>query len=380
MNHEEAIALAAETFSALVRDISGLHYTEDGASLSWNWIVDPEKDGLARAHSLGLPRQPPQHMIRIYHQFVIDLYEDASSYCRFAENELGTDRLSQLYPDFDPRPSLPEGMDLNVAIHNMFMASLTWVFFHELGHCSQEHESIRRMHSLLPQSGYIDENECPSSLVSQADSAMRHAMEFAADAEATAWCITELGRHFLAPYLLNELGEQICQIDIEPDNEGFKEFRANLFLLVCAVTLVFCRFNGSREMLYSPLPQSTHPLPLRRLERCLPQIWEMLDVQELAGSFHGLSRRQLVCIGIGASTSSCLFWLKGHCSWPREGEVFLPRGLPQDPHIETYWDSVINSWDAIKGEVAINRRYGSELGLLNFSHAFRELIRHGYNR
>lgn len=380
MNHEEVIELAAETLSALVREFSGLYYTEDGASLSWAWIIYPDRDGLARAYSQGLPGQPPQHRILIYHQFVIDLYEDACSFCRFAENGLSAERLSQLYPDFDPRPSFPAGMDLSVAIHNMFMASLTWVFFHELGHCSQEHIFIRRTHSLLPQSDYIDENECSSSLASQADLTMRHAMEFAADAEATAWCVTELGRHFLAPYLFNELGDQIRQADIEPDNEAFMEFRANLFLLVCAVTLVFCRFHGSREMIYSPMPESTHPLPLRRLERCLPQIWEMLDVRELAGGFHGLTRRQLVCIGIGASTSACLFWLNGHCPWPREGEVFLPSGLPQDPHLGTYWDSVINSWDAIKDEAAMNRSYGSELGLLSFSDAFRELIRDACNR
>jgi hypothetical protein len=376
METAEIIELAANTLSTVAQNVATAHYSDEGARLRWAWSTRPE-DGLAIAFSYAEPPSPPDHLIRISHELVLDLYHDAESYCSFAQEELTPDRLNQFYPDFDPKPAYPEGMSPLAAIQNMFMASLTWVFFHELGHCMQEHCLIRRKYCHSQQPDFVSESECVTSSCSQTDASILHATEYAADAEATQHCIEDLVYHFLMTHIVDGNGDLLNPAEIDPENVGFIEFRQNLYLFICGVTLVFCRFNGQRAIFYSRHPERTHPLPLRRLERLLPQVWEVLDLGSLASVFHGLTRKQLVSIGIGAATSACMYWLQGAGQWPKPGEVFIPSGLPQDPYKETYWPPIIAAWDRISNDIIGQRRYGSELGLLKFSNAFRDLVRCG---
>lgn len=373
LENELICEAATNALTGIVRDLRESMYAENGGSLELFWSADLKLGSNAWACSRGSIAEPPRHEIFITYQLACDLYRDAEAYCGFMRCERSRERLQAFLPK-SGFPLGPSGdIEEDVAINNMFMASLTWVFFHELGHCSQEHKYIRQAYCSSYKSDQVCEIAPPESAVSQQDATIYHVTELAADAEATAWCISELTRHFLAPHITDACGNLLSQEEIDPNNTGFREFRANLYLFICGISMVLCRFHGRRDMALTPLPVSSHPLPQRRLEMILPQIWEKLDLRGNESQLHGASRHELVQIGIGASTSSCLYWLE--CGqMPMNADILSPQGVLQDPYLHSYWPVIVQAWDQIEFDINRIRRYGSRLGLLGFTDEFRRAI------
>jgi hypothetical protein len=105
----------------------------------------------------------------------------------------------------------------------------------------------------------------------------------------------------------------------------------------------------------------------------LPEIWEKLDLRSNEFRLHDISRDELVYIGIGASTGSCLSWLQDVES-TINSDFFLPRGVLQDPYLQSYWPTIVQAWDNIESDVRRIRRFGPSLGLLGFTNEFRLAI------
>ena len=241
----------------------------------------------------------------------------------------------------------------------MFLGALTWVFFHELGHLAQEHGHIKAtLFRGSPLSPLVDcELSSPQAL--DAETALIcHVTEFAADREGTLWCIAELVRHFLSS-------------EGRWDSTHARSFQDTLFLFVCGLSSALYRFYGERPEGPEAIPASSHPTPVRRLEACLPAIYETCHLIE---EHHGLSRRQLVFLCSGAVYSVGFFW---HSLYGKKDGIpnnFLIKGLLQDPYKESYWTAIIASWGKIEPEVRRVRRFGTELGLLSFTNEFRERV------
>ena len=371
METELVLEAAHNALSGVVNDFLESTYLQLKGSLGFTWSDNPTIG--ARAYSRGGINEPPHHEITISHKLARDLYRDAESCYGFMRSEHHQESLQAMFPELSTTLATLNSMERKVAINNMFMASLTWVFFHELGHCMQEHKYIRQKYCTVHESGQIYELGIPASPLSQIDATIYHVTEFAADAEATYWCICELVRHFLAPYITDECGDLLSPDKIDFRDTCFSEFRANLYLFVCGVSIAFCRFHGRRDLSLTPLPVSSHPLPQRRLEMILPQIWEKLDLRSNYLRLHDISRHELVHIGIGASTGSCLSWLQDVKS-TINSDIFLPQGVLQDPYLRSYWPTIVQAWDQIESDVRCIRRFGPSLGLLGFTNELRLAI------
>lgn len=359
MTDQQIYALATNVVLAIVRDLSGEVYKDLGGSLSVGWSTSSEV--AAWAESSNSVEDPPNHRVVISYELVRQLYRDAEKYHDFAVGELNEERFQVGFAHFEIKPILPTHMARDDCVQNMFMAALTWVLFHELGHSVQEHGHIRRHFGAAQgvtrikdcQSNWNEPLQGPAAVISQVT-------ELAADVEATYLCVSELTRHFLKPVEAN-------------DKRSKLEFRNNLQLAVCGIASALYLFHGLRPTDPESTPVGSHPTPIRRLEVVLPNIYEKLDFGEAGERFHGLNRRHLVELCIGSAYSVGFFWLS-RTKAPRIPPQFMPMGLLQDPYRKMYWKAIIEAWDEIEPEILQVRRFGSPLGMLSFSGAFRAQV------
>jgi len=176
-------------------------------------------------------------------------------------------------------------------------------------------------------------------------------IELAADVEATQMCIAEIIKHFLG----------------HNNEKCHKSFKDTLYLFVCGISCAFYRFYSERPGDPEFFPSGSHPTPIRRLEVCISNIFEKLDLGGHGIQLHGFNRHQLIHLCLGASNTSGFFWLYSYA--PDDGipENFMPKSTLQDPYKDTYWNAIISAWDEIEPEIRKIRRFGTELGLLSFT-------------
>jgi hypothetical protein len=240
----------------------------------------------------------------------------------------------------------------------MFIGALTWVFFHELGHLSQEHGYIRKKYGAQPlDSRVVDCDSNGSDEMSVREATISHVTELAADVEATQWCSFELIRHFIP-----EGGA---------DEHDLAEFQANLFLMTAGISCALYRFNGRRSIEPTNIPIGSHPTPIRRLEVCLANIFEKLDLGGAGKRIHRLDRKKLVYTCTGAAYSVGFYWLTQLYASDIRPTHFIPKGVLQDPFIGEYWAEIIKTWDEFEPDILKIRRFGSELGILSFAEGLR---------
>lgn len=359
MTDPEIFQLAADVVSAIVADLSEGIYATLGGSLSAGWSTAPEI--AAWAESSSSVDIPPRHHIVISYELVRQLYRDAEQYHDFAATTLNEQRFQAAFGHLEIKPTLPENFARINSERNMFIAALTWVLFHELGHSVQEHGHIRRCFGMTQAETHIE--DCQSDGDEPLDgraAVISQVTELAADVVATHLCVAELMRHFLEAKEVN-------------DEDSKLEFRSNLHLAICGIASALYLFHGQRPTEPEPIPFGSHPAPVRRLEVVLPNIFEKLDAGEVGIRFHGLNRQQLVHLCTGAAYSAGFFWL-WRAGAPGIPQHFMPKGLLQDPHRKTYWGTLIKAWDEIEPEVLRVRRFGDAMSMLSFTDKFRAQV------
>jgi len=245
---------------------------------------------------------------------------------------------------------------------NIFLASITWVFFHELGHLKQEHGHIR---SMFNESGVTLISECSTNkeeILEGKASAISHITEIAADFEAISLCNLELIKHFKG-----------------------KDLLPAVFLFTSGVSLAIYAFYNKRILIESNVPLGTHPNPLVRLEIMLPQIWEFFSIPQLEKVLEvKLSREQLVYTCQAAATSAGIFWMKKN-KLPLDSDSLsnLILGMYQRPKLITYMKILIETWDDIIPIINSNRSkrkiITNDFGLLYFTDESRSLYEANVN-
>lgn len=356
----EIYELAANVLSSITHDIDSSFYTKIGGSLSFSW-TNSEKI-TAWAESQGEPNKPANHKILVSYELARQIYRDIEGYYEFASSALLEEPMITIFASFNPKPQLPDFKKKDI-LNNMFIGALTWVFFHELGHLSQEHGYIR---SIFSKGEYqIRVEDCESdgdNKLEGKDATISHVTELAADVYATSFCISELVRHFVHK-----------SID-DVDEESKKLFQGSLYLMVCGISCLFYRFNGERPLEPQEKALGSHPTPIRRLEHCVPNIFERLDLSGHGEKLHGMDRKTLVNICIGAAESVGFFWIWPYLHPDAIPEHFILKGVLQDPYKTSYWREIIESWDEIKAEINRIKRFGEERDLLFFTDELRKEV------
>lgn len=365
MDDLEIYQLAGQVMGDLTHGLSEGIYAQLGGELSIKW--DDEKIFGAFASSPGEVDKPPKHSITVYFEFVRRVWRDAEDLCKFLRSIPEDSDVDKLYDFYGDRVKLPTCFIDDEHVKNMFVAAITWVYFHEIGHLMQEHGVIRDEFGPgdggAKQTADVHDFEASGeNPIVGREALVSHATELAADFEATNFYVIELLRHVSDPDFVN-------------DEARTEVFSGLIYLMVCGLSLVFFRFNGSRPILPAAVVEGSHPNPLTRLEINIPHIFESLDgsmARRMTG--HDLDRRQLVLLCGKAALSATLYWSMTRTLDHKFDNRFLLKGLLSNPVVLQYLQPIVACWDEMLPRVKEVRRFGFPHGLMTFTDSFKERI------
>ncbi|MFW7270240.1 hypothetical protein ACMAUO_20180 [Gluconacetobacter sp. Hr-1-5] len=357
--------LAYEVLGGITHELNEGIYAQLGGTLSIAW--SEEEIYGAYASSLGQSDKPPKHSITVYYEFVRQVWRDVEKFCEFLRSWPEGADTDKLYELFDNREKLPICFNEEEHVRNMFVAAITWVYFHELAHLMQEHGIIR--YEFGPRGDAAkqttDVHDCEVShhkLINGREALVSHVTELAADFEATNFYVMELIRHLIDPGFAD-------------DQERPEVFSGTLYLMVCGLSLVFFRFNGNKPIVPIAAVEGSHPKPLTRLEFLLPQICENLDLDIFrTEAGHALDRRQLVLLCTKAAFSATLYWSMTNTENREFDDRFMLKGIYSSPTILQYLQPIVGIWDEMLPRIKEVRRFGLPRGLMNFTDTYRARI------
>lgn len=359
----EVYQLASDVINSISDDLNRTIYSKLGGKLSISWRENISFN--ASAQILNKLSEAPNHRITINYGLVKELYRDVVQYHEFAENINYQPAILSLLNSISEMPMLPECFNKKDSINNMFMASLTFIFFHEVGHLMQQHGRVRA-NFLGHFSDDLTINECEvnaSAQLTGKQAAISHTTELAADFSAITRCIFELLRHFSDEKVVGK-------------NHRGIPFLGAVQLFVSGVSCLFYRFRGFESSHLETVPHGSHPFPLVRLELNLPHIYEMLSfpvIDEIVG--HGLDRKQLVELVSRAAYSGAFFWLVR--SQDRSlgiPENYLFKGLLASEELKKYIKCIIETWDEIKPMIDLYNLDEMPFSKLNFTDELRTAV------
>ncbi|MET3383833.1 hypothetical protein ABIC46_006285 [Variovorax paradoxus] len=365
MEDIEIYQLASQVMGDLTHELNEGIYAQLGGELSIKWRE--EKVFGAYASSPGQLDEPPKHSITVYYEFVRQVWRDAEDLCKFLRSIPEGSGVDRLYDFYDDRSKLPTCFKDEEQVKNMFVAAITWVYFHEIGHLIQEHGVIRNEfgpgnHGAEQSTDVHDFEASKEKLIVGREALVSHVTELAADFEATNFYVVELLRHVSDP-------------DFVSDKARTEVFAGLIYLMVCGLSLVFFRFNGSQPVLPTAVVAGSHPNPFIRLEINVPHIFESLDeslARKVAG--HDFDRRHLVLLCGKAALSATLYWSMTKTPERRFDDRFMLKGLLSNPVVLQYLQPIVACWDEMLPRVMEVRRFGFPRGLMTFADSFRERI------
>lgn len=360
LTEREVYDLSTNLITNISKDLNQSIYSKLGGKLSIAWREDLSFN--ASAKLLNKLSDPPDHKIILNYYLVKELYKDVIHYHEFAENIDFQPTILSLLNSISEMPMLPKCFNKKESINNMFMASLTFIFFHELGHLMQQHGRVRALFAEhLSNDLTIDDCDVANSMqLTGKQAAISHVTELAADFSAITRCIIELIRQF------------------SDDGIGDKKHQNSLFLgmvqlFVSGISSLFYRFRGLESSHLEISPQGTHPLPLLRLELNLPHIFEMLSLPIIK---HGLNRKELVALVTRAAYSSACFWLvrDGDRSQGVPENYFLA-GILNSEDAKKYIEHIITTRDEIEALIDSYNLDDMPFSKINFTDEIRNLVK-----
>lgn len=364
---------ANQLLSDITEDLNKTVYQplEGKLTLKWN----TKEVFQASASSLGKVNEPPLHEICISYKLVYELYKDCLKYQLFSENIEIHERVKELLDKIIEIPMLPTCFTNDESVMNMFMASLTWVYFHELGHLYQEHGYIREQFGQRANSLII--NDCDivnDSHLTQEQSTISHITELAADFFAVTQCF-------------NEILRQNITIELDKNHNPYvvKAYSAHIlgtvYLLANGLSCIFYRFYGykyleeKKPLIIEEIPLGSHPNPLVRLEMSIPQIVELLDMTALREMTKiKLDRSQLTKIFHRAAYSGAFFWLIDHVKPDEIPDEFFLKGIQNNEQIINYMKYIIKAWDEIYPTISQFQRNTIPFGTIGFTEQVRKIV------
>lgn len=351
MTDTEIYELAGNIISSITKDIQESFYSDLNGELSVVW--SEEKKINAWAESVNKLDKPPNHKIGFHYELIRQLYRDIELYSEYIESQVDQNVFNMWFQDdAQPYDLLTSYFVKEAYINNMFMAAITWVFFHELGHLKQEHGYIRNKYTNSTISQIHELNIIDAKIITNEEAAIFHTTEIAADFEAIDTCIFELIRQFKG-----------------------EELKPAIYQFICGVSCVLYRFHGAKPFQIEYYPQGTHPNPLIRLENIIPQVYEFFSleaVQEVIGT--ELSRENMVKICSSAATSVGLFWLRNNDTFMQVEDNYFLMGSWNRPGMKNYLKIIVETWDKIEPDIKKIRRFGTEFGLLTFTQENRDRL------
>lgn len=341
---------ATEALSEITDNVNDNYYKE----LNGNLTLQLETTGVVNAGAIMYSDrdEPPRHAISITYKLIRTLYDDATNFVTYIHSDKDHQAYALWFKGQTNFKKLKENWGRVDLAKNIFLAGLTWVYFHELGHLTQGHQYIRDQYSsTMPIISEIHSSE----LVSENSSASTiwHATEIAADYFAACFCVTEIIRQFGGTS------------DNDKPIEDIEDIELAVCFLTCGISLMLHRFQGANFYEVQTEPVGTHPKPFHRLEIIVPLIHEILS------SPNTDARRRFV-LACGESTYRVgMFWIRATKIMDGIPEHYLVEGLLNRPGFIDYIKHIIVAWDNISLEISERFTFGTKRMLLNFGDTVR---------
>ncbi|WP_367144340.1 hypothetical protein [Pantoea stewartii] len=166
-------------------------------------------------------KEPPKHAISISYKLMKTLYDDAVNFVSYVYSGKDDEVFKFWNAEKNGFSELKEEWDKSECAKNIFLAGLTWVYFHELGHLTQGHSLIReRYGSSMNIISELHSNEI--SFKDNNASAIWHVTEIAADYFSTCMCVAEITRQL----------------------KKRENYAVHIIFLTCGISLMLHRFQG----------------------------------------------------------------------------------------------------------------------------------------
>lgn len=363
MEDVDIYELAGGVLSRLTNTINDAIYAPMGGKLSISW-GEKEIYG-AYASSLGKRDEPPQHSITIYYEFVRQVWRDIENFCEYLRSRPEGDFSP--YEVYKNPTKLPECFNEDEHVRNMFTAAITWVYFHELSHLLQEHGIIRhefgpRGHEAMQMTDVYDFEVSHHKPINGREALVSHVTELAADFAATVFYAMELLRHLKEP-------------SFATDEEWPEVFPGTLYLMVCGLSLVFYRFNGSKPIIPIAAVEGSHPKPLTRMALFLPQLCECLAfIQKEMKEDYSVNQELLKVLCSKAVLSTTIYWSSINTEDHKFDDRFMLQSVLSNPTIIQYLQPIVALWDEMYPRIEEVHLYDQPILLMRFTDAFREIL------
>jgi len=345
MTQQEVFDLAYKALSGITDDWNAAYYEDLSGELKLQWIEQPIFQAQAySAYTLG---GTPSHAIGISYNLLWQLYLDIKHYFEYLESGKDDKAFKYWWGEEKHIDSLLTLTTREQAIQNIYMAAVTWVYFHELGHLSQEHGVIRNGNSSRCNSTLVECDIQNSKEMNGETSIVWHVTEIAADYFATSTCVAELIRHF------NTKNDLLLATNY----------------LMTGLAVVLHRFNGQNLFEEQSIPSGTHPKPFVRLELMIPVIFEMLSEPDSD------DRKKLVIASGRAANTVSLYWIRAHTEFGGIPDNYFIQGMLSRPGVIPYMKHIVRKWDEIIPQIISLKRFGESWQELKFSQNFRETLK-----
>ncbi|CQH79113.1 hypothetical protein V5E43_000693 [Yersinia enterocolitica] len=350
MTDIEIYAIAVHVLGSITTDLNEGIYSELGGEVKLSWGTTNEIN--AWAESTSSPINPPKHEITLQYKLVSQIYRDIEEYMLYMKSDCDKNAFDYWFKGINYHSKMINVFSENECIRNIFIAAITWIYFHELGHLMQEHGYIR---SLYDNEISLSINECEvvGQKIPEGKTAnIFHVTEIAADFFATNMCLSELTRHFKAT-----------------------ELDAAIQFLSCGLSCVIYRFHGCKSFKQEVIPTGSHPNPLIRLEVVIPIIHEVMDIKGIRCFTQiQIDRGELVNIGCWSSMTVGMFWIRSNPEVDNIPDDFFIAGSLNRPGMKEYLKIIIRTWDEIEPEIIKFQRFDDVFRRLKFSDQLRNNV------
>lgn len=339
---------ATKVLSEITDSINDNYYKE----LNGNLTLQLETFNIVNARAIMYSErdEPPKHAISITYKLIRTLYNDAANFLTYIHSDKDYQAYALWFEGQTNFKILREEWDRGNLTKNIFLAGLTWVYFHELGHLTQGHQYIREQYgSTMNMISEVHSSEIGSE--SNSASTIWHATEIAADYFATCCCVSEL---------IRQLGDNL---DTKKTIEDIEDIELSICFLTCGISLMLHRFQGTNFFEPQTEPVGTHPKPFVRLEIIVPLIFEILARPNTD------ARRRFVLACHESTYRVGMFWIRATQIMEGIPDHYLIEGSLNRPGFLEYIRHIIIAWGNISPGISENFTFGNEGMILKFTDA-----------
>ncbi len=362
----EICQFAESVLRTMVLEINKETYIPNGGILQIYFSREEIKN--AYAQNISTESSPFNHKITITYELICSLYENAVIFHNYLESEFDKKHFDFYFKeDVNYNDLIPEKWNQEQFCKNLFLAALTWIFFHELAHLNQNHFKLvtrtYKLNDLSTRNNIIFDEIIFLIKFDNGQSTFtdNHVFEFFADYEATIICISELIRHFY---------------------DDSKELENMIYIFTCGVSLALYSFQN-KDYFEISLEDSftySHPLPLVRLGMVIPILNEFFSLiakasYEIEGKkLLNLDRKEIVQLTNRAWVVNSLFWWR-IANVPSEFlKNFQIIGLLSDEDFKQYLKLIVKKSDEFREKIIEQQLIRNQFTVMTFTDQVRNLV------